>query len=787
MTDRILNTILKFTLNKETLDKVKSGATSIEKAFEETNKRIEKTKQAMNQLRESSEKLTQIGMMGAAAGAAMTAPIILAARSYANFAGMTEKTSRAWLENTSKLTQAQMRLGRVGADAILPYMEKAVALAEKAAKYIEQNPDALKAILGTGVAITLVSGLVMAVSKGIRLYADVKALGLAAQQMLAAKIMQDAANKQLAAATGMAVGASGASKVGGAAVTGSVLGGFMAQLKALWNTPIGGATSMNARLAMATGAAPTTAASMLAALGPVVAVVGAIILAVVAAGILDKVIATQKIKGNPAESQRELDILRSYQSGGKLGGQDLVDFRKYTLGMTPAAAGGRGSIGLQPTLSERVDARIKQLDSVLNDLGDTAGKTADNLAVSTQAVQRYIQFRQEEKNAELQYGQQRNQIVENAGKQRAMIEENSEAQRTSIVESAAKQQAQAQADFTFSQVRQARDFAKSEAQAETDYYAQRSELAKTSSKELQRMEEDHQRAMRQLRLDHEYRMEDLSASRDALGMAREMRSYERQRKEAESSYKIELSRRKEDEAKTLADMEESFAKARDQRLADYEQTQADQKEDFDRQQEAQKKAVEEQLKQLEDAKRKELAALKKATSDELAMLKTEYDKQKAARRTALADEARLSTEAYTTMTADTKKFWDDMTAGWKSFYAGIGKEASNLPNYGSGTPAKAEGGYAGYGKYLLGERGSEYVMTAKTTQYAERMIGGRLSQEKLLAAMVSGSSGGSRAGRLTLNQNFAFHGSFTDADKEWFKRTARAESESVFLDVIGEA
>jgi len=698
-------------------------------------------------LRESSEKLTQIGMMGAAAGAAMTAPIILAARSYANFAGMTEKSSRAWLENTSRLTQAQMRLGRVGADAILPYMEKAVALAEKAAKYIEQNPDALKAILGTGVAITLVSGLVMAVSKGIRLYADVKALGLAAQQMLAAKIMQDAANKQLAAATGMKlpVGAAGASGV--SSLLGAVVG----------------------------------------ALGPVVAVVGAIILAVVAAGILDKVIATQKIKGNPAESQRELDILRSYQSGGKLGGQDLVDFRKYTLGMTPAAAGGRGSIGLQPTLSERVDARIKQLDSVLNDLGDTAGKTADNLAVSTQAVQRYIQFRQEEKNAELQYGQQRNQIVENAGKQRAMIEENSEAQRTSIVESAAKQQAQAQADFTFSQVRQARDFAKSEAQAETDYYAQRSELAKTSSKELQRMEEDHQRAMRQLRLDHEYRMEDLSASRDALGMAREMRSYERQRKEAESSYKIELSRRKEDEAKTLADMEESFAKARDQRLADYEQTQADQKEDFDRQQEAQKKAVEEQLKQLEDAKRKELAALKKATSDELAMLKTEYDKQKAARRTALADEARLSTDAYTTMTADTKKFWDDMTVGWKSFVAGLDKEASNLPNYGSGKPALAEGGYAGYGKYLLGERGSEYVMTAKTTQYAERMVGGRLSQEKLLAAMVSGSSGGSRAGRLTLNQNFAFHGSFTEADKEWFKRTARAESESVFLDVIGEA
>jgi hypothetical protein len=43
---------------------------------------------------------------------------------------------------------------------------------------------------------------------------------------------------------------------------------------------------------------------------------------------------------------------------------------------------------------------------------------------------------------------------------------------------------------------------------------------------------------------------------------------------------------------------------------------------------------------------------------------------------------------------------------------------------------------------VLFRSGVEYVMDAPTTKYAQSIVGGRLTQQNLIAAMISGRSGG---------------------------------------------
>ena len=78
------------------------------------------------------------------------------------------------------------------------------------------------------------------------------------------------------------------------------------------------------------------------------------------------------------------------------------------------------------------------------------------------------------------------------------------------------------------------------------------------------------------------------------------------------------------------------------------------------------------------------------------------------------------------------------------------------------------------------------MMSAATTAAAERMANQQLSQDRVLALMAGGR-GGSGAGRITVNQNFTFHGGFSSAEKEWFRKEARAQAVSAITAVVGAA
>jgi hypothetical protein len=130
------------------------------KELDNVKKSAEQTRKELNEMRESSEKMAQVGSRIAMAGAAITAPFLLAANKYVQTSGVLESTSARWISSMKRIEQAQMRVGRVAADAINPALEKAADLADRLATTFEKNPGALQGILGAGAGLATAGGVV---------------------------------------------------------------------------------------------------------------------------------------------------------------------------------------------------------------------------------------------------------------------------------------------------------------------------------------------------------------------------------------------------------------------------------------------------------------------------------------------------------------------------------------------------------------------------------------------------------------------------------------------------
>jgi hypothetical protein len=106
---------------------------------------------------------------------------------------------------------------------------------------------------------------------------------------------------------------------------------------------------------------------------------------------------------------------------------------------------------------------------------------------------------------------------------------------------------------------------------DSQYYANRLAAAESFGLETQRSEEDHQRQMRQLQMSHDKRMSKLADSRDALGLEDEIDAFESERSQAEDEYSVMQSRRNQDYANQMRDMERAFQTQRQERINAYNQ------------------------------------------------------------------------------------------------------------------------------------------------------------------------------------------------------------------------
>ncbi|HUX16633.1 MAG TPA: hypothetical protein VMW52_09190, partial [Phycisphaerae bacterium] len=146
--------------SRQRVDRLAGSLKDVDKGLEKTARAAKDAKRAFAEMHETGQKLSSLGMRIGAVGAAIGAPLILAANQYIQRAGMAESVSRRWLAATDRMARSQERVGRVVVEQVSPYLEKLADLAETAADFAEKHPDAVKAALAiAGSAGVLGAGL----------------------------------------------------------------------------------------------------------------------------------------------------------------------------------------------------------------------------------------------------------------------------------------------------------------------------------------------------------------------------------------------------------------------------------------------------------------------------------------------------------------------------------------------------------------------------------------------------------------------------------------------------
>ena len=635
MTDseRTLDIILKYGTDANSLGNARQGVDGVTNSLRQQEQQLRRNRM---EIRELSQVFSLIGI----AGAALYAPAIAASQKYIATYAQTELASRKWLAAQKSIEDSTVKIGRVVTEDLLPAYEALAKTAERFAAWAEKNPEAMK------TAVNIAGGLVLVGATGSILMQVAR--GVVDIQLIAATLMNKAADKQLVAATSYG---------------------------------IGGAAPISAL---------TTSAAILEVATPLV--IG--VIAALAIKAIDKQLGVE-----PGKSyyQSRADSAAAWEAshGGSMGVNTtpLVTGRNNLMYGTPgnnAALTGGGGVGV-PTKN------WTQSDALLSS---------------------YIDYQTSMKAAQASY------------------EANS---------------LQMQNDYNAASSDLYSKYKTNDARAEADYYQARLDAAATYGTEVLRAEQDHQISMRRLYEDHASTMQDLTASRDGLGMIREMRKYEKERNRAEEDYNIAASRRNQDYGRQMSDMAAAYKKQRDQRLEDYELA----------------------AKDLADQNKKKQAALAES-------LKTENDiieKAFGARQAALGI---IITDAGTAALAMITAYRSQLNAFLKATYASM--MGGNY--YGSKNNIRDSGGYMYPGMYQNASGANEWALDPRTTKYAESIVGGRLTQQNLIAAMMSGRGGGGGNSRTFNDQRTQNVSGLSSADRLWVRDVMKQTVNAKFAEEL---
>ena len=570
----------------------KQAEKAVDKLGDATKRAAAEAKEAQarfNGMRESAEKLMQVGVQLSMAGAAIGAPLLLAARNYVNTVGAGERTAKKWLSSTEQMEKSTLRIGRVAANQLLPFMEKLADVADKAADFAEKNPEAVGGVLKIAGALLVAGQAISLLAGSQKLIANVGGIG--------SKV-----------AAGAAAGSAG------------VFGGI---------ATVGGAYYLGIT-------------KMLSDL-------------------------YKKIPWVAEFVKKEAEFFTGAVE--KLFGPEMA-------------------------------AKVARWTGLVKDAGDALDETSN--AFSDSQMKSFLSYKDAESSALSEYNKQRAQMIRQYESETMAAERNYQANRA----------------------RSIRDFYRNEQRVEADYYRQRMQMAKSYGIEVQRAEEDHQRELARMQADHNQTMEELLDTQDAFGMIREMQSYEKQRREANEDYSVEMRRRSEDYARQVAEQEQAFAIQRQQRMQDLQL----------------------QLKDAADQYAEERAMAKKQHQESLKDLKTQYDDERRQRRAALISS--LQEEL------DLKRRFN---AAWFAELQSMINAANN-----SLAGSRASGGYVTNGIYRMHDH--EYVLNQQTTRALEKMVGGNLSQQSVLSSLAG------KTGQISYVDNRRFDGRVSAADRSELRR-----------------
>jgi hypothetical protein len=569
--DRVLRAVLRFSFDPSTAEKVKRGVISIEDALEQLEMQAGDAMDSLQRLSEGIQIIDIAGSELSNLGRSIVDPLRMAADAYVQQAGRAESASRDWLDASRDLEFAQYQIGRAAAQAVLPTLEKAAVLARTAADFVSENPGIIRAAMNIGAVVAGLGAVGMAVTKGIRLYTDIRTAMMAAQQFAAAKMMDRAADKQLVAAGGM-----GAASGAGGAGLGAAAGGVMARA----GTAIGVAAV--AYIAAQLGEAGADI------IGPM-------------------------IHGEGYEESRDeknvfeslIDTMRLLGASGlaawtaigtaameewEIREEHIPEIRKSLIELSIAISGvEQASEEMVEGLEQTSVYWGQALDSYIDyqtDLAETERQLARERQISFEEHERdkflsleRFQIQTERSNRDFnrdeteqwsEFLRSRNLMIEEFN--RDLLLQDKQFYRDQYCERERFQRDEERdlQEYNRDRTRSAEEFARYESESETEYYRDRVRSAEEFGHDIERFEEEHHRRMLESQEDHSVRMRDLARSRDAIGMLQEMRDYEISRRREEEGHQLEAGQRNEDYARQLVDMEVAFAEQRQTRLDEFE-------------------------------------------------------------------------------------------------------------------------------------------------------------------------------------------------------------------------
>ena len=697
----------------------------------------------------TTRRLGEVGRISVMYFGGALASMALSANKYVSSVGMAEQVSSDWKTSMAIISEATTDIGREFATVLLPYLKFAASTAKWFAGLIEKHPwiaggAVMLAGIGTGIGTTLViaSQLIRVISGSVQVYSYLMKSVLtkaAAAQAAAGAEMGAAAKTQMAAATMMA----------GSSV-GNVAGGATKLIGA------GGATASLSGLIKAT---PWLRAG----------IIGIVSYAALSTGaLIGKSIGNWIGKMGDVVSGTD-DWAKGDYSAGKTVKQTAYIMTAFALD--------------QMSKGKEMSEYFK---SILDKVGKILGVIETSPTTPYGSVEG-ITITEPMALAMRDYAMSVKKLSDDLNKDLLAAKKQFNSSIKKLDEDYYNRLAEREADFARSQSKAYRDFYQSEAEIEQNYYDDRIKTAQDNSKKLLEMEQDHQIGMRRDLEDHQDTLRDLLESRNSGAMIKEDRKYEKERQRKEEDYALEVSRIDQESADNYRRREQEFAKEKAQRAAQFAQRMADAQAEYARESASLAKEREIRKKELLDNYNEQVESLYDVYEETGQEIKEAFfEKLRSINAYILGDynEFQNTLVLYSGLLRNMLITERMKVADW---YAQGGYlqfvDPSLINNKGIG---KDTGGYASYGKYTLGEKGVEWIMTANTTKAAERILGARLTQTNLLSALIANRSrsyGGGKQVGYKDDRTIIFNG-MNEADRAAIRRDVAQITREVLVEAM---
>jgi hypothetical protein len=700
-------------------------------------------KARLSQTKALNDQLGGISRAGLGLGLGITGGIFAGAATYVKNAKEATDVTREWEAAQRSLGSSGEKIGAVFAKEALPSLRQAAQVAGTAARFLEQNPGIVRAALNFGGLVTALSAVGLAVNKAVEIYTNIQTLLLDSKQVLAAQMQDAAADKQLAAARLQAGLADIETKTPGP--RGGDLGKIGATV-ALYATTVLISAELGTILGNKIGEAITGGKTGLAGKGNF--------------GLGDVAVGTGMLAQTPA-----FLALKGLNALGIVSDQTVAKFKENVTALDKFAAGLLGA--------KKILNVIEATGTARGTPGTTGGRAteSDVTRVSTETLNQALKIYEDYKGDDLKLVQDhyadRSKIISGA-----LAAE--QAENTKYASSVAKINAQTSSALASA----ASNFAQANQKAEEQYNINRAKVIRDGNQEIEQIEADSKERIRKLSKDHTERVADLTAARDALGLAKENRKFREDVTDERRNSQKEVQQRRQDIAQRLADLAQSYEQERAQRLADYQVRVA----------EIQQHARE-QLAELAQQHQAELQQIRAQKAAKIRELDAQFVDERKRRYQYFLQQIRdLDASLLGERELIRKHKQLELQELDKVLATERAKIISAFSNLSPGTTGTRTGNYAGgyatYGMHLLGDApgggpgAREYVIPGDSTRMLERLIGGQITPERLMSAVIYGGGGTSKS--TVYNDNRRINSLVSAADRERMRQDAVGALMEVF-------